>query len=401
MRDKLSAYVRNLFRDAADTPRNRDLEEEILQNTLDRYDDLVKSGSSPDSAYTQAIANLGNVSSLLETLPRAAEKQKSSSSRAALIATAIVISVILLVVIGIWMLYHNLRVSYVGKENFEIGMSFDDRVEEWAEGVEQKVEIAVDEALGNGTPEFDYHYIDADRFTAGSAEIETRNVNRIVIDWVSGNVTVEPYDGDTISISEPEQKEEAYRLHWRQEGNTLTVRFCASMNTLVSDGKDLVVRVPAELAGNLRYLQIDTVSADVFVSGVKAGELQADTSSGSIHAEGTFGIVDADTVSGNLELIGTGKELDLDTTSGDFGVTLSETPDELSFDSTSGDLTLMLPAKRGFEVEYDTVSGDFKCDFALKGKDDPCYEGTEHGKQAELEFDTVSGDIWIMNARQA
>lgn len=248
---------------------------------------------------------------------------------------------------------------------------------------------------------FVYSYVDADSFVAGPAEIETRNVNRIVIDWVSGSVTVEPYDGDTISVSEPEQQDEADRLRWRQKGDTLTVRFCAPMNVHVSGSKDLVVKIPAELAENLRYLQIDTVSADVRVSGVKAGELQTDTTSGDVYAEGAFGIVDGDTVSGGLELVGTAKQVDLDTTSGDFGVGLSETPDKLSFDSTSGDLTLMLPAKRGFEVEYDTVSGDFKCDFALKGKDDSCYEGTEHGKRAELEFDTVSGDIWIMNARQA
>ena len=246
-----------------------------------------------------------------------------------------------------------------------------------------------------------YSYIDAEDYTVGAAEIETRNVNRVVIDWVSGSVTVEAYDGDTVSVSEPEQREQADRLRWRQKGDTLTVRYCAAMNLNVSESKDLVVKLPKELAENLRYLQIDTVSAETHVSGVTAGELQFDSTSGSMHAEGSFGILDADTTSGALEFNGAANAVELDTVSGDYSMHFAETPDELSFDSTSGDLTIMLPAKRGFEVEHDSVSGDFKCDFALVLNDDPYYEGEKSGKRAELEFDTVSGDVWIMNAQWA
>ncbi len=257
------------------------------------------------------------------------------------------------------------------------------------------------ERLVNDVLDMGSSFADTELYTVGNAELETKNVNRIVIDWVSGSVTVEPYDGDTISVSEPEQQNELDRLCWRLTGDTLTVRYCSPMNLNVSGSKDLVVKVPAELAENLRYLQIDTVSADVRVSGVKAGELQMDTTSGNVDAEGVFEIIDVDTVSGDLELAGAAKRVELDTTSGDYSMSLTETPDELSFDSVSGDLTVMLPAKRGFEVEHDTVSGDFKCDFALVWNGDPYYEGTEQGKRAELEFDTTSGDIWIMNARQA
>ena len=36
MREKLTEYVRNLFRNAPNNQHNRELEEEILQNSLDR-----------------------------------------------------------------------------------------------------------------------------------------------------------------------------------------------------------------------------------------------------------------------------------------------------------------------------------------------------------------------------
>ena len=51
MRDKLCAYVEGLFRDAPDTPQVREVREEILQNTLNRYDDQIASGVGGSAAY--------------------------------------------------------------------------------------------------------------------------------------------------------------------------------------------------------------------------------------------------------------------------------------------------------------------------------------------------------------
>ena len=66
MREQLRAYVQHLFDRAADTPRNRELLEEILQNTLDRYDDLVAQGTSEADAYQQAVSQIGEVEKLWE-----------------------------------------------------------------------------------------------------------------------------------------------------------------------------------------------------------------------------------------------------------------------------------------------------------------------------------------------
>ena len=53
MREKLISYVNLLF---AGTEGVEDIQQEILQNTLDRFDDLVSRGSTPENAYRQAIA---------------------------------------------------------------------------------------------------------------------------------------------------------------------------------------------------------------------------------------------------------------------------------------------------------------------------------------------------------
>lgn len=62
MRDQLIRYVDLLF---AGAPDAGDIRQEILQNTLDRYDDLVAQGKSPEAAYSLAISGIGDISEIL------------------------------------------------------------------------------------------------------------------------------------------------------------------------------------------------------------------------------------------------------------------------------------------------------------------------------------------------
>lgn len=62
MREQLEQYVKLLF---AGTPDSEDMQQEILQNTLDRYDDLVEQGKSPEAAYRLAISGIGDIGEIL------------------------------------------------------------------------------------------------------------------------------------------------------------------------------------------------------------------------------------------------------------------------------------------------------------------------------------------------
>ena len=68
MRDQLIRYVDLLF---AGAPGASDIKQEILQNTLDRYDDLVAQGKTPEAAYSLAISGIGDISEILNggTMP--------------------------------------------------------------------------------------------------------------------------------------------------------------------------------------------------------------------------------------------------------------------------------------------------------------------------------------------
>ena len=62
MRDQLIQYVRLLF---AGTPDSYDMQQEILQNTLDRYDDLITQGKAPEAAYRLAISGIGDINEIV------------------------------------------------------------------------------------------------------------------------------------------------------------------------------------------------------------------------------------------------------------------------------------------------------------------------------------------------
>ena len=62
MREQLEQYVSLLF---AGTPDSEDMKQEILQNTLDRYDDMIDQGKSPEAAYRLAISGIGDINELM------------------------------------------------------------------------------------------------------------------------------------------------------------------------------------------------------------------------------------------------------------------------------------------------------------------------------------------------
>lgn len=75
MRDQLEQYVNLLFAGAKDC---EDIKQEILQNTLDRYDDLIAEGKVPEAAYRLAITGIGDVNEILGLKPQPASAYRSA-----------------------------------------------------------------------------------------------------------------------------------------------------------------------------------------------------------------------------------------------------------------------------------------------------------------------------------
>ncbi len=83
MRDQLIQYVDLLFAGAQNA---EDIKQEILQNTLDRYDDLVSQGKAPAAAYSLAIGGIGDISEILNT-PDETVQQNTAPQQTAAVPT--------------------------------------------------------------------------------------------------------------------------------------------------------------------------------------------------------------------------------------------------------------------------------------------------------------------------
>lgn len=95
MRNKLICYVNSIFEGIPDAPELQELREEILQNTLDRYDEECARGVSETVAYNVAVMSIGDTDELLAAY-RKPKKEKKSSRR---VCVAIAIALYILCVV--------------------------------------------------------------------------------------------------------------------------------------------------------------------------------------------------------------------------------------------------------------------------------------------------------------
>lgn len=68
MEKKIIKYVEGVFAEVPSTDKTQRIKEEIIQNLLDKYADLVKSGKSEEDAYAIAISSGGDLSGIVADL---------------------------------------------------------------------------------------------------------------------------------------------------------------------------------------------------------------------------------------------------------------------------------------------------------------------------------------------
>lgn len=91
MRNKLICYVNSIFEGIPNTPEVQELREEILQNTLDRYDEECARGVSETVAYNVAVMSIGDTDELLAAYHKPKKEKKSSRRVCVAIAIALYI----------------------------------------------------------------------------------------------------------------------------------------------------------------------------------------------------------------------------------------------------------------------------------------------------------------------
>ncbi len=106
MESKLRSSVESLFEEAPKTKKAFELQEELVSNLAEKYNDLVASGRTPEEAYNSVVAGIGDVDELIKGLkqndPLNQEKEVMARKKTALVVSSsvglYVLSIIVLIV---------------------------------------------------------------------------------------------------------------------------------------------------------------------------------------------------------------------------------------------------------------------------------------------------------------
>ena len=192
-----------------------------------------------------------------------------------------------------------------------------------------------------------YRYDDS-AYKVGEGSIAAPRVETIDLDWIDGNVTVVICQDAYISITEtaPAALTEKTQVHWfvSEDGKTLSIKYRGSSSffgTTKDKNKDLILRIPEKLIGQIKNLNINAVSSNVTVSNIIIENINVQTASGNVTVElpegsafaltheskrgGTPTIDFPVTQEGNTYVCGTdGISINVKTNSGKVAVTVSK-----------------------------------------------------------------------------
>lgn len=233
--------------------------------------------------------------------------------------------------------------------------------------------------------------------------IPADKVREIEIEWVSGDILIQPGNVEEITFSEDGVTDSKYAMHWIRSNDELKITFCDDDRLGFGFGrgieleKDLTILVPQDWT--CESLSIECASASVEVNDMTIREVDFDGASGACEFENcTVGEIDLDTASGDIRFIGSLESLDCDAASASVYAVLTNMPSRLDLDTMSGDLDITLPENAGFTLAIDAMSNDFESDFetTLKNGNYVCGDG-----RCRINVDALSGDVMIRKAPPA
>ena len=126
----------------------------------------------------------------------------------------------------------------------------------------------------------------------GAYEAVGGEIDSIEVNWVAGTVTIEPYDGEVVKVTEYAQRslEEDEKFVCGVSGGTLGIKYCTPGLNTINITKRLEVLIPEALADKLDVLDVDATSAEVTISDLSVNtfnikETSGDTEISNINAQ--------------------------------------------------------------------------------------------------------------------
>lgn len=276
-------------------------------------------------------------------------------------------------------------------------------------------------------------------------------VNQLAISWTSGQVELVVWNQDYIGFGEGPQEQER-SLRWRVDDGALYIQDYRTpqLDLGLYEPKNLRVQLPENVAIELTGLSFDGVSANLTAEGIHPNFLTAEAISGDVEltAMECVGVsistgsgaavfsggaeqIEAYTTSGGIEIecdgmrradhvtLGSvsgamhvsgaiGSSLTVESTSGTVSVDVSEfgaAPQAMEVVTVSGEVDIALDEYVPIDVDYSTVSGNFKCTQPKYFRNGKEFSGGEYarshtgqgyvGEPLPITVSTTSGDLTI------
>lgn len=98
MISKIRAYITRAFEDVPRTKKSIELQEELISNLIEKFNDQLKLGKNEDEAYTSVIAGIGDLSELVEGVRERqtlmSQSPEDRKKNALIIASAVVLYIL-------------------------------------------------------------------------------------------------------------------------------------------------------------------------------------------------------------------------------------------------------------------------------------------------------------------
>lgn len=222
----------------------------------------------------------------------------------------------------------------------------------------------------------------------GTYEVWISEAHSLKIDWIAGEVSITPYDGESIQINEYARRElrEDEKLSYSTYARTLSIKFFEKDTNWVFDDitqKRLEVLIPRALSGIMNDLEVDSTSAGVHIENINAKQFEIKSISGRVE------IANAETPSFSVK-----------TTSGSIHVDTVKS-EEITIESTSGSVHVSDCAAGEFKCETTSGSIDISGDFGEAKLHSTSGSLSANGAFSEAKLHSTSGRVKLENSASA
>ena len=397
MNASIQAIIDHMFRDTAVTAETRALHEELLNNCLEHYDDLIGRGMSETEAIDAVVDSLKGMKEVIDEYPKkpgtetkenekkednaadpgipapeaektAEETPEQKKPEEYVFSSADV---------------RKLRTDLKNCD-LKIGSSRDGKIHVRCEDMDQLICTLDGDVLSVRITDRTKQSIDeaAKQFNLNSNEFSVKGLLNFIGKTI-GNVASSITVSWNVYIDLPSESLQEMDLNSKSGDIDVKAQLPAKLTMRTMSGD---IKAEAEGDAKAGVVSASAMSGEIEFSGC-ADQISCSSMSGDVKVRGAFLSAVLKSTSGDVEMEGAAAEVQLNSVSGDTKAEMKNRDvRSLSLHSTSGDVDVILaPGTESVHARTSTVSGSVRCSVPDAGS----------GAALNIDAASVSGDVTI------